>query len=295
MKPLLQLTAAVILVFAVHRSVASDMREELSIDASHREKLRTRFAPYGYWSRQTVFSDVAGFRFRLPGGVAGIPQTGFYSLFALAGDCEVMLTYELLDVPPPRDGYGSGVGLALDLGEGSGRGAIQRVLRKLEGSGCVLQTFPGQRGGRITEVDRFVPTASRRGRIGLRRTKNELIFLSADAPADPSQEIERLPFTDQTIRTLRVFVDPGGSPTSLDVRVNRIEIRAEEIATGVPQHMHRGWGWEWLWVVVSVSGGTLVFWVWRAYRRQEPLKQTDQRRGHGSRATPVRRSAPGEH
>jgi hypothetical protein len=111
----------------------------------------------------------------------------------------------------------------------------------------------------------------------LRRIKNELIFLSADAPADPVQEIERLPFTDQTIRTVRVFADPGGSPTSLDVRVNRIEIRSEEIATGVPQHVQRGWGWAWLWIIVPVSGGTLVLLVWRAYRRQEPLKQSLQR------------------
>ena len=281
MKPFLRLWAAVALVFSASWSKASEMRDELLVDASKRGVLRTRFATYGYWPRQAILLDVSGLRLRLPGGVAGVPQTGLYSLFALAGDCEATLTYELLDAPPPQGGYGSGVGLAFDLGEGSGRGAIQRVIRKAEGSGYVLQTVPGSSGSGIKEVDKFIPIHSKRGRIGLRRIKNELIFLSANAPADPLQEIERLPFSDQTIRTVRVFADPGGSPTALDVRVNPIEIRAEEIASGIPQHAQRGWGWRWLWVVVPLASGALVLRILRAHRRQEPLKRPARSRACG--------------
>jgi hypothetical protein len=253
MKLLLRLWVAVALVHFASWSKASEMRDELLVDASKRGVLRTRFATYGYWPRQAILLDAGGLRLWLPRGVAGVPQTGLYSLFALAGDCEAMLTYELLDVPQPQKGYGSGVGLAFDLGEGSGRGAIQRVIRKTEGSGCVLQTVPGSSESGIKKVEKFVPIGSKRGRIGLRRIKNELIFLSANAPADPLQELDRLPFSEQTIRTVRVFVDPGGSPTALDVRVNQFEVRAEEIASGIPQHTQRGWGWRWLWVVVPIA------------------------------------------
>lgn len=245
------------------------MPDELLIGPSHRGVLRTRFATYGYWPRKTILLGPAGLRFRLPGRAASVAQTGLYSLFALSGDCEAALTYQLLNVPPPRRGYGSGVGLAFDLGEGDGRGAIQRLFRKTEGSGCVVQTTPGELAGEIKEMDRFVPTASRRGRIGLRRLKNELIFLSADNPASPLREIARLPFTERTVRTVRVFVDPGGSPTSVDVRVSQIAIRAEEIASGVPQPEQKGWNWGWLWAVVPLAGGALMFWVWRAYRRSD--------------------------
>ena len=192
--------------------------------------------------------ETAGLRFRLPEGVRDIPQTGLYSLFALAGDCEATLTYELLNVPPPRTGYGSGVGLAFDIEGGGGRGAIQRVFRITEGSGCVVQTTPGESHAGMKDVDRFVPAASRGGRMGLRRVQNELIFLSADAPADPLREIDRLPFTDRTIRAVRVFADAGGSPTAVDVRLRQIDIRAEEIADGVPQREPRQWSWAWLWV-----------------------------------------------
>ncbi len=226
-----------------------------------------RFATYGYRPRQAILLETGGLRFRLPGGVSGVAQTGLYSLFALAGDCEVTLTYELLNVPTPRMGYGSGVGLAFDIEGGAGRGAIQRVFRTGDGSGCVLQTTPGESISEMREVDRFEPTASGRGRIGLRRVKNELIFLSADAPPDPLKEIDRRTFSDRTIRTVRLFADPGGSPTAVDVRVRQIEIRAEEIAAGVPQSEPRQWTWAWLWAVVPAAGGALVLWKWRADRR----------------------------
>lgn len=261
MNPPHPLAALAVLVLIVPRGVASEMKDELRVDASTIRMLRTRFATYGHRPGQTILVEAKGLRFRLPDG--GVPQTGVYSTFALAGDCEVTLTYDLLRLPPPRGGYGSGVGLAFDAGERIGRGSIQRVSRRAEGSGCVLQTAPGASGGEMKEVDRFVPTASRRGRIGLRRVKNQLIFLRADAPTDPLTEVERLPFTDRPIRTVRVFADPGGSPTALDVRVSQIEIRAEEIASGVPRSEQRAGGWGWLGAVMLVAGGALVYWIWR--------------------------------
>src|SRR6185437_7201382 len=229
--------------------------------------LRARFGTYGYQPRQAIFLEASGLRLRLPAGGSAIPQTGLYSYFALAGDCEVALTYELLNVPPPRTGYGSGVGLAFDVEGGAGRGVIQRVFRPGAGDGCVLQTAPGESGTGMKDVDRFVPAASRRGRLGLRRVKNELIFLLADTPDDPLKEIERLPFTDRTIRAMRVFADPGGSSTAVDVRVRQIDIRAEEIAGGVPRTEPKQWSWAWLWLLVPAIGGVFVFRTWRARRR----------------------------
>ncbi len=267
MKPPVRLTVLMVLALLAPRSKASEMKDELKVEPSNFSVLRVRFGTYGYRPRQAIFLETVGLRFRLPGGVTGVPQTGLYSFFALAGDCEVTLTYDLLNVPPPQGGYGSGVGLAFNVGGGVGRGAIQRVSRLTEGSGYVVQTAPGEFGGKMKEVDRFVPAASRQGRIGLRRIKNELIFLSADSPTEPLQEVDRLPFTDRPIRAVRVFADPGGSPTALDVQVRQIEVRAEEIASGVPQSEQRGSGWGWLWIIVPLAGGVLVFWAWRTHRR----------------------------
>jgi len=270
MKSSLPLAALAVLALLVPRSGASEMRDELRVEASQYSVLRARFGTYGYRPRQAIFWETPALRFQLP-GADGVAQTGLYSYFALSGDCEAMLTYELLDVAPPRGGYGSGVGLAFDFGSGGGRGAIQRLIRPMQGDGYVLQTVPGEFAKSMKEVDRFVPAASKQGRIGLRRVKNELIFLSADAVDGPLQEIDRLPFTERTIRAVRVFADPGGSPTALDARMSHIEIRAEEIALGVPQREQNGGGWRWLWAIVLVAGGALGLWIWRSHRRKGGL------------------------
>ncbi len=268
MKPSPRLSALAVLALVVLDAGAAERKDELHLDASNRGAWRTRFGTYGYQPRRAIFLEASGLRLRLP-GVAGIPQTGLYSFFALSGDCQAILTYELLDVPPPRGGYGSGVGLAFDIEGEAGRGAIQRVLRTAEGSGCVLQTAVDEASGARKEVDRFVPATSRRGRIGLRRLKNELIFLRADAPSDPLYEIDRLPFTARTIRTVRLFVDSGGSATTVEIRLNRLDIEAEEIALGIPQRERSAWSWRWLGAIV-VAGGAVLFWG-RRIRRQRRL------------------------
>ncbi|HTU23036.1 MAG TPA: hypothetical protein VMG10_33680 [Gemmataceae bacterium] len=268
MKSSLPLAALAVLALLVSRSGASEMRDELRVDAAHYSVMRALFGTYGYRPRQTLFWETAGLRFQLPGGAEGVGQTGVYSYFALSGDCETILTYDLLNVPPPRGGYGSGVGLAFDFGGGGGRGAIQRLIRPMEGDGYVLQTVPGEFAKSMKEVDRFVPAASRQGRIGLRRVKNELIFLSADALDGPLQEIDRLPFTERTIRAVRVFADPGGSPTALDTRMSNIEIRAEEIALGVPRREQTTRSWGWVGTIVVAVGGVVAFWAWRRKRRK---------------------------
>lgn len=259
--------AAMAALLLAPRITASEMRDKVHVDVTNLRLLRTRFATYGYQPRQTILLETAGLHFRLPSG--GVPQTGLYSYFALAGDCEATLTYELLNVPSPRGGYGSGVGLAFDAGERLGRGVIQRLTRPGERSGCVLQTTPGEFGGEMKKVDRFLPAASTRGRIGLRRVKDTLIFLRADAPTDPLTEFDRLPFTDRPIRAVRVFADPGGSPTALDVRVSQIEIRAEEIGAGNLRSEDRPGVRRWLWLAIPAASGAFGYWFWRTRRRRE--------------------------
>lgn len=278
MKILLRLASLVVVILLAAWSGTAGRADELRVDTSNYSMLRTRFGTYGHRPRQTIVPELTGFRFRLPAD--GFAQTGLYSFFALAGDCEATLTYELLDVPQPRGGYGSGVGLAFDLA-GDGRAVIQRLIRPAEGNGYVLQLAPGEFGRNMKEADRFVPAESTHGRIGLRRVQSELIFLSADTPDGPLQEIDRLPFTERTLRAVRFFADPGGSPTALDVRMSTIEIHAAEIASGVPRSEQQGWDWRWLWAIVLAAGGTLLFWVWRSQRKSSEAQR--QRASSGGR------------
>jgi hypothetical protein len=171
----------------------------------------------------------------------------------------------LLTVQTPKTGYGSGLGLALDLEEEGNWGSIQRVHKLPDGNGYILQTKLTAANGQMHEEYHFEPREARWGRIGLRREKKELVFLAADNTAEPLVEIKRLPFTDRTIRVVRFFADPGGSPTALDVRVRDVSVRAEEITGGVPERDRQGSSWWWLWGLPVVGG--VGFWYWRVRRR----------------------------
>jgi hypothetical protein len=269
MKSLRCLAAAAVLVaLAPAVTTAAGMRDELTIDRANLRVLLTRFSVYGFRPGQSVLPEADGLRLALPGGVAGVAQTGVYSYFALAGDCEVIVTYELLNIQAPKEGYGSGLGLAFDAGDEVGRGAIQRVTKPGEGSGYVLQSGLAKSKGEIKEQYRFVSASAERGQMGLRRVKKDLVFLAADGPDEPLKEVDRMPFTQRTIRAVRLFADAGGSPTAVEVRVREVEVRAEEIAGGEPRlkkGLPRRW---WLWVAAPAAAGVLLFGLWRVRRRR---------------------------
>ncbi len=116
------------------------------------------------------------------------------------------------------------------------------------------------------------PSTAKKGKLVLRREKNELICLAADRP-DADEEalvvIHRFPFTAATIKKVRVFADSGESPQALDARLADIKIQADKIP-GARSKIERPNKWDW-WVVPSgllVLGsaviGFLVYWRKRA-------------------------------
>jgi hypothetical protein len=264
-------TALCVLVSA--QGTAGDMKMEVKIDGSNPRLLQNKFGAYGYRQQQVLFPETDGMRFYLP-ATEGTAQAGVYSLFALAGDCEVVLNYELLKVPPPTKGYGSGLGIAFDIGEGArgGRGDLQRVLRtgNKDNNGVKLHSHVSEKGKpKLEQPDVFAQNDSKKGVLCLRRAGKELIGLTADGESDPLQEIGRLPFTDETIRAVRLFADPGGSPTVVDVRLRRIEMRAEQVTGGVAEKDVLVSYWWLVALVVILSASAAVMWLlWREYRKQ---------------------------
>jgi hypothetical protein len=99
-----------------------------------------------------------GLRVWQPPGVTGLSQSGVYSKFALAGDCEVTLKYEMPLAKPTHTGCT--VGLAFDTDEGGGSGEIQLV----NGSGSV-SGFTMRAGGseKHDVVNRLVANGVCRG------------------------------------------------------------------------------------------------------------------------------------
>jgi hypothetical protein len=248
-----------LLVASAH---AGEMKDEVKVDATTPQALRKLFSTYGYQPPKSIFPEVGGFRFWLPANVSDVPQTGLYSYFKLAGDCEASFAYELLNLPAPQKGYGAGVALAFDAGDHVGRAALERIIKPGDGSGYVLQTGMAVHGGKGKEEYVFVKGTSKRGRIGLRRVKKELIFLAAESPSGPLEEIGRLAFTDHTIQTVRIYADPGGSPTAVDVRVRDVRVKADEITGGMPEIAPGTATRWWLWGGLGAIGAAFLFCLW---------------------------------
>lgn len=266
MKPSLPLLVAMakLVLFAPSAATSGEMKQEVKADGANPQLLRTMFGTYGHRAKECILREADGFRIRLPAGGGGVRHSGVYSYFALAGDWDVVVTYELLSVQPPRKGHGSAVGLAVD--NGSGRGSIQRGYNSAGKCGYLLRANSTDRGKQTNEKHGFVPCSCKRGQMGLRRVHNELIFLASDDPSGPLVELERSPFSDRTIRTVCFFADAGGSPTSVDVRVKGIHVRAEEITAGLPR-LEPGTG-NWLWLLAIVPASALGVLYWRRRMQQ---------------------------
>jgi hypothetical protein len=223
---------------------AADLGDAIDCAADGR-LLDSHFARYGYQPTRTIVHEAQGIRIYLPALTQSVEQTGLYSYFAVAGDFDVAANYEVLGMPKPQSGYGVSCGIAVDTKGPGGMVAITRGETVGKGSTYVV-TRGKQEAGETKYDSTFYPTTAKTGRLILRREKADVICLAADGPQAEPRELIRLPFVPDTIRQVRLFGDLGGSHTSLDARLTQIQIRAVEIAGGVPKYEPpRPWGWGW--------------------------------------------------
>ena len=222
-------------------------------------ELKLKFGMYGFNPKETLALEGANLHIKLPAGVPNVTQTAIYSKFVLSGECDASCTYELLNFPV-KTGYGSMVGMAFDAPQEGAWGGIERVTRPRTGD-CyfVMTMLPGADGKMKTQTGLF-PTKVVKGKLGLRREGSDLIFMAADSPTAELAEVHRFPFSDETIRSVRFFGDPGGSPTALEARLGNLSIRAEEMTAGITKMEPQGFPWGWLVVGGAIALAILLVW-----------------------------------
>jgi hypothetical protein len=223
----------------------------------------THFSRYGPVAARNVSRDANGIRIRLPATGRLASQSGLYSYFAVAGDFEVTVDYELISLPKPEGGYGEAVAIALDAEHAAdGSITLHRGLHPQEGSAYwVTRAKPGDSG--MTYETTFYPCAAKRGKLGFRREKDSIVCLAADTTKGELRELVTVPFMAGTIRPIRLFADAGGSPTALDVRLTHFHLRGQEVTGGIPEIGNAGYaflGWSLAGVAVILG---LMGLLWR--------------------------------
>ena len=255
--------------FVVSVGPRADGQEEVKIDRKHFRELKAKFITYGFNPKQSVVQEGANLHFKLPAGVPKIGQTGVSSKFVLAGECQASCTYQLIDFPAAKTGYGSSVGVVFDTPEENSWGGIQREFNPGVGNCYLLMTVLPGSDGKLQEQMKFVPTKATKGKMGIQRIKNELVFLAADSLTAELAEIHRVNFTDETIRGVRFFADPGGSPTALEARLGDMTMQAEEITGGIPKRDQEGFPWQWPAIGVAALLVGVVLWLFLRKRKTD--------------------------
>jgi hypothetical protein len=258
--------AALLAILLTRATSLADPAPTTAVDCTANPKLyETHFGRYGPRAAQVVTRDPRGLRLSLPADPKGAKQAGLYSYFALAGDFEVVADYEVLNVPPPAAGYGTGFGIAVEARGADGDVCVRRGAWKFEGEG--IQLVRGTPvDGEMKYETQFVATKAKTGRLVLRREKADLVLLTADQKAEPAERF-RVPFTAGTVRTVRLYADCGGSATPVDGRVTSFRVKAEEMTGGIPERERDPVAW-WVYAAAAAVAVVAAVGLHRALRRK---------------------------
>jgi hypothetical protein len=242
---LISLVFPLVLVCSAAR--ADDAQPETMLDLSRPRALQQMFGAYGPAHQRIVTRANGMSRFHFPPGRKDPSQLGLYSYFALAGDFAITVTYDLTLIPRSGQAGIWCVGVAVDE-EDEGRSAeIQRTGNgSPEASGYLVTASPRDETDPTSGVREFFATNSRHGLIALRRVGSQLVFLKSDNHSGELEGVHQIPFTNKTVRQLRLFAQAETVTSWVEFRLSGLDVRANEITGGIPR---------------SAGAGSIVLWL----------------------------------
>ena len=255
-----QALVAVLFAFAVTTSTSTwaDDKKALLDCAANDRLFDTHFTRFGPSAAKGILRDGKGIHFKLP-PMKDSGHTGLYSYVVLAGDFEISARFDWAGVPIPKTGYGASAGITVETdGPGGSLSLARANLPKVGGSFIIIRGQPTPKGPKFETSHEG--TRAAKGRLVIRREKAELICFVAEGDGE-LHELRRVPFSEATVRQVRIYADPGGSDTELDARIFDFRILAEEITGNVPERdKPRGYGWWPILMVLLVAVGGYVVW-----------------------------------
>jgi hypothetical protein len=191
-------------------------------------ELSPALVTFGPDSDRFLTQDAAGLRINLPARRPNLGAVGIQSFAKVSGDFEIRVSYELLNVEQPFDGYGSGLHmhLVLDTAKPYEGVTLARCLRVEKGSVYMTNHLWQNEDRRFENSISTFPTEAKAGRLILRRAGSVLRFLVAEDFRSEPKPIDEREVGQADLRQVRFAANTGGGKigTALDLRLLEVHI-----------------------------------------------------------------------
>jgi len=250
------LTVLIVLAGAHRASWAEEFRHRFGVEPAGSRAIK-RIGP------PQAFTDTeAGLLVKLP---AGRTQAGVETLFGVSGDFEITAGYELVDVPQPDHGYGSGVILRLGKAHSEDFAAVGRRRRR-NGTDSFNTNFSTWNGNDFEHDQKFHDAEHQQGELRVVRNGTMLTYLVKEGDAETFRKLRDLDFGTVPLESIRFLGDTGGSRKEVTVRLKHLAVRADGLPFGPPPTPPGRIAWT-TWGMFGSAGlfvliGSLV-WLWR--------------------------------
>lgn len=187
----------------------------------------------------------------------------------LVGDCTLQATIEIVEIPQPDSGYGTGVALLLEDGIDHGA-SLQRIRTTEGGEVYIAHNFVIDAQGEYQHEGQAFPAGSPHAILRMKREKKSLIYEVSEDNGKSYQELRRIDFSDRPLRAVQVYGQTGGEPNAVTVVLKDLQVSADSmVRTGQTPTETREIVW-WqvvaliMIVIVAVVG---IRWAWHRWER----------------------------
>ena len=257
--PQVLLVALGLWAVATDEVIEADFRN--GIDEAHFALTAQDHSPF-------VKQDTKGLRIVLQAGKATKTNAiGVKSTFKLRGDFEITAVIETLNLGDSNTRAGASVSV-----NSATQMASLWSLRRKEGKKHVNRLVANRvyttKDGTRQQPSQRVPVESKRVSLRLVRKGSELTYHVAEGASKEFRLLHSEPFGTEDINVVRLAADNGGSPALVDVRFERLTVRADKF---IQPNRRKPSSWSpWTlggWGTAGAAALALVYILWR--RRQE--------------------------
>ena len=145
----------------------------------------------------------------------------------LNGDFVITADVELLEVPTPKSGFGTGVAILLEDGERYGA-SLQRVVMPDDTEVYVAHHYVVKNGVYEHHAEIF-ETKAKQVQLQVERKGRELFYRAAEDGGATFRDLHSTGFTGNSIRVTQLYGQTGGAANAVSVLLKGFTIEAEEL------------------------------------------------------------------